>query len=217
MESDKHSFWWLIILIADLVVINLLMLYLFIRPANIQKINLSENCDKKCQENINLKLKEISDQLENLKISLSSISVTPVATEKPIVKTVVKPRNKVRTTTYVNISGSGSTLSNSWVDISGTEFYFDTRDFPGLVNVYFESNMKLFNGNGLAFIRLFDSTHGVGVQGSEVQTNSQSDTIITSGQVSFYAGKNLIKVQARSLTADTTIFNSGRLKITTEN
>lgn len=214
MESDKPSF-WLVVLIVDLVAINLLILYLFLRPVKIEKTTITDNCDQKCQENINSKLKEISEQLEILKTSLSSS--TPIPTEKPIIKTIVKPKNKVKTTTYVNISGLGSTLSNNWVDLPSTEFYFDTRDFPGLVNVYFEANMKLFNGNGLAFIRLFDSTHGVGLQGSEVQTNSQSDTIVTSGQVSFYAGKNLIKVQAKSLTADTTIFNSGRLRITTEN
>lgn len=215
MESDKN-FFWLVVLIADLVIMNLLILYLFVRPVKVEKTIITDSCDQKCRENINSKLKEISDQLEILKTSISSSSIS-IPTEKPIIKTVVKPRNKVKTTTYVNISGPGSTLSNNWVDLSGTEFYFDTRDFPGLVNVYFESNMKLFNGNGLAFIRLFDSTHGVGVQGSEVQTNSQTDVIVTSGQVSFYAGKNLIKVQAKSLTADTTIFNSGRLKITTEN
>ena len=75
----------------------------------------------------------------------------------------------------------------------------------------------MFNGSGLAFVRLYNETHGVGVQGSEVQTNQQKDAAVVSGQVSFYQGKNLIKVQAKSLTADTAIFTSGRLKIVTEN
>lgn len=128
-----------------------------------------------------------------------------------------KPKPKIRTTSYVVTPGSGSTSTNFWTDLAGTEFYFNPLDYPGLVEVYFEVNMKLFNGNGMAYVRLYDVNHGVGVQGSEAQTNSQSDGLVESGKVSFWSGKNLIRVQAKSLTADTAIFTSGRLRIVTEN
>jgi len=90
-------------------------------------------------------------------------------------------------------------------------------DYPGLKEIYFEANLKLFNGNGIAYARLYDSTHGIGVQGSEVQTSSQANTVVESGKLSFWGGKNLIKVQSRSLTADTAVYNSGRLRIVMEN
>jgi hypothetical protein len=64
---------------------------------------------------------------------------------------------------------------------------------------------------------LLDVTHGIGVQGSDVSTASQAETVAISGKVSFWAGKNLIRVQAMSLTADTAVYNSGRLRIVTEN
>jgi len=124
---------------------------------------------------------------------------------------------KVKTTSYVTTPGNGSTSENEWADLGGTEFYFNPADYPGLVEVYFEVNMKLFNGNGMAYVRLFDVTHGVGVQGSDVQTNNQTDGLVVSGKVTFWSGKNLIRVQAKSLTADTAIFTSGRLRIVTEN
>jgi hypothetical protein len=117
----------------------------------------------------------------------------------------------------VTIPGSGTTMSNDWVNLAGTEFYFNPADYPGLVEVYFEANIRLYNGNGMAYVQLFNATSGVGVQGSDIQTNSQIDTVVTSGKVTFWAGKNLIRVQAKSLTADTAIFSSGRLRIVAEN
>jgi hypothetical protein len=149
---------------------------------------------------------KISQSLANLP--------TTVPNEKtaPLIK-----KTKIRTVSYLPISTSGQTMNRDWTSLSGTDFYFDVNDYPGLVEIYFEANTHLFNGNGQAFVRLFDDTHGVGVQGSEISTTFQKDTAVVSGKLSFYQGKNLIKVQAKSLTADTAIFTSGRLKITTEN
>lgn len=207
---------FLMILVFDLVILNLALIYLFLNQKNNFKNISNSDCNEKCRQEIDSKLTQLSDKLEELKLQLAIIPTAAPKIEKEIVvKSVSKP--KVKNTFYVDIPGSGSLLSYDWADLSTTQFYFDTSDFPGLKNIYFEVNMKLFNGNGLAFARLFDSTHGIGVQGSEVQTGSQKDTVVASGQVTFFAGKNLIKVQIKSLTADTTVFNSGRLKITTEN
>lgn len=142
-------------------------------------------------------------------------TASPVPTDKPI--TTSSPRRKVRNISYLPISTGGSTLSNDWVSLAGTQFYFDKADYPGLIEIYFEVNAHLFNGNGTAFVRLYDDNHGIGVQGSDVQTNNQADTAVVSGKVSFYSGKNLVKVQLKSLTADTAVFTSGRLRIVTEN
>lgn len=124
---------------------------------------------------------------------------------------------KVRAVAYVTIPGSGSSKLLTWENISGTEFYFDKSDYPGLIEIYFEANMNLLNGNGKAFVRLYDAAHSIGVDGSEVVSTGQSAGIYTSGKLNFWAGKNLIRVQAKTLTADTAVYNYGRLKIVTEN
>ena len=99
----------------------------------------------------------------------------------------------------------------------GSDFYFSPGDYPGLVEIYFEANIKLMTGSGWAYVRLYDSTHGIGVQGSEASTQAGIDTMVESGQASFWAGKNLIRVQIKSLTTESTVYNSGRLRIVTEN
>jgi len=166
-------------------------------------------------EDLRYQMLDLRKQIETLKL------VTPVPTAKaaPTTKPVaVQPtRTKLRSVAYVTIPGTGSSSKNDWEILPGTEFYFDKSDYPGLVEVYFEANMKLFNGNGMAYVRLYDSINGVAVQGSDVQTNSQVNAVVFSGKVNFWAGKNLIKVQAKNLTADTAVYNWGRLRVVTEN
>ncbi len=160
-------------------------------------------CGPDCQ-------KFITDQLASYKLP------TPLPTAKP--KVVAVPTvAKVTTVSYVPVPGSGNTQANDWVDLPGTDFYFNVSSYTGLQSIYFETNIHLANGNGQAFVRLFDVTHGIGVQGSEVNTINQTSSAVASGQVSFYQGNNLYRVQAKSLTADSAIFDSGRLKITTKN
>lgn len=138
---------------------------------------------------------------------------TPTAT--PTIKKVVT--KKTRSIQYIPIPGSGSTLENKWVDLAGTEFYFSTGDYPNLTEAYFEANMRLVNGNGFAYLRLFDITAGIEVWGSEISTNSQNFTSVSSGKLTIRKGNHLYRVQAKSLTADTTVFNSGKIKIILEN
>ena len=77
--------------------------------------------------------------------------------------------------------------------------------------------MSLVNGNGVAYVRLFDITNAIGVVGSENDTTSQINVWTKSQRVYFWAGRNYIRVQAKSLTADTAVYNFGRLRIVTEN
>ena len=166
------------------------------------KTEFVDECGEKCRKYID----------ERLEIP----SVTAIPTTKPV-SVKASTSKKVRKEEVLTIPGKGSSQENDWTNLTGTEFYFDTRDYPGLVEVYFEANIKLFNGNGTAYARLFDVTNGIGVTGSENDTSSQSDVWTKSQKVYFWSGRNLIRVQAKSLTADTAVYNQGRLRIVTEN
>ena len=161
-----------------------------------------DQCGPDCQ-------KYIADAVAGIKFP------SPQPTSKTVVTSSAS--KKVTTVSYVPVPGSGQTMSNDWANLPSTEFYFNLADYPGLQSIYFETNIRLLNGNGVSYVRLFDVTHGIGVQGSGASTSNQVSSPVESGQVSFWQGKNLIRVQAKSLTADTAIFDSGRLKITTLN
>lgn len=145
--------------------------------------------------------------------------ILPSPTVKPVDMglSVVPVAEKTRLVSYVPVPGSGETESTDWTDLVGTDFYLSKDDYPGLVSVYFEANMRLENGNGEAFVRLYDTTNSRGVDGSELSTQSQSSVFVSNGPISVWSGNNQYRIQAKSLTADTTHFESGRLKIITEN
>ena len=168
-----------------------------------------DNCGEECRRYID----------EKLAGELLPFSESPTPTEKVSTENGVSPatsQTKIKSVSYVPIPGDGSTLSTDWVSLPGTDFYLSKSDYPGLTGVYFEANMRLMNGNGAAFLRIYDATHGVGVSGSEVQTSNQGSSFVSGGPLSLWEGTNHYLVQARSLTADTTIFESGRLKIISE-
>lgn len=148
----------------------------------------------------------------------STIVSTPTITPAPSkILTPKTPGSIAKTVSYIPIPGSGSVLNIQWTDIPGTEFSINTDDYPDLVDARFEANMKLLNGNGKAFLRLFDTTVGIEVWGSQIETGSQNFTFVTSGEIYIRPGNHFYKIQAKSLTADTTVLNSARIKITSEN
>lgn len=182
------------IVIINLLALNILFFYLWKNPPTIQK--------------------ETTIETKYIYPTEKPTSSLPSPTTAPI---KVLPVSKNKSTTVIPIPGSGSTGENSWANISGTEFNLNTADYPGLKEAYLEVNMRLFNGNGTAFVRLFDVTAGVEVWGSEVKTGSQTFTAVTSDKLTLRSGNHLYRIQAKSLTADTTVYNSGSIKIITEN
>jgi len=196
------------LLFIDLLILNSALVYLYL---NNQKTSPT-NQDQDYQT-------YVDDQISQLKQSLLTTSSPSPSTPDPTSTSVpVKPAvSKQTSVAYIPIPGTGQTLSNQWVDLTGTEFYLAKQDFPGLKEAYFEANLKLLNGNGTAYLRLFDVTNGIEIWGSQVETSSQVDTMVSSSKLTLRSGNNLIRVQAKSLTADTTIYTSGRLKLIIEN
>ena len=217
------------IVIADIVLLNAGVGYLLYKS---QITNTNNQINPNIQNPNTYTYLDIDNKLEELKqeilaeVKVAGQSGTPVpsltpepttASNQSKSKSMTVLKTKIRKVDYVTIPGSGQSTSFAWSNVTGTDFYFDKSDYPGLVEVYFEATVSLFNGNGTAYIRLYDVTHGIGVQGSDIQTASQTPAINESGKLTFWAGKNLYRIQAKTLTSDTAIYSNGRLRIVTEN
>ena len=169
---------------------------------------------------VNYKLFTIKPTVTN---QVSNCNTCPTPEPKIVEETIIpeptKIISKITTTKsekkvlYIPVTGTGQTTENKWTDLSGTDFYLNTGDYNNITESYFEASLRLFNGNGTAFVRLFDVTAGVEVWGSEVSVSSQNFVTGVSGKMTLKSGNHLYRVQAKSLTADTTIFNSGRIRI----
>ncbi|MCJ7804432.1 hypothetical protein MUP35_01730, partial [Patescibacteria group bacterium] len=114
---------------------------------------------------------------------------------------------------YIPLGGGGATINRDWVDVGNAEVYLDVNDYPNLDKAYFEGFIKVKNGNGKAFARLYDVTHSIGVQGSDIESASENFTLVESGSLNFWQGKNLYRIQIKSLNGYEASIDSGRIKL----
>lgn len=142
--------------------------------------------------------------------AIATLSGKPQTTTK-----ITTPAPTGKKTSYISLSGPITTTSTAWVDASGVEVYVDlTNDYSKDATVFWEATLSVADGNGQALARLFDVTHGIAVNGSEISlTNNAIPTLVSSGNLSFWSGKNLYRVQLKSLNSFVVTFASGRIKI----
>lgn len=116
---------------------------------------------------------------------------------------------------YIPITGPITSTSTSWVDVAGSDVYIDLNsDYGKNASVSWEVFLKVAHGNGTAYARLFDVTHGIAVSGSELSVSDMAtSTQLSSGNLGFWAGRNLYRVQIKSLNSFEITFASGRIKI----
>jgi hypothetical protein len=161
--------------------------------------------------------KDIENLKNDLNKAIATISAqvpqpsSGVKTETGIIATPVPKQ----ITTYLPINTSFASGSPNWIDVPNSEFVMDFyADYGEKAVGTWSAFLKIDQGNGTAFIRIYDATHNIGVQGSDMETQSQNSVQLQSGTLAFWRGKNTYKVQIRSLTGYTTFFETGRIKIT---
>lgn len=122
---------------------------------------------------------------------------------------------KVPGTSYVSIGSTYSTRSTDWVEVPDSGVYIDLiNDFGEEAKVSWEASLKVANANGTAFARLYDDTNKIAVDFSEIKTE-MNDTYepVSSGELPFWRGRNLYKVQIKSLNSSEVTFTGGRVKV----
>lgn len=116
-------------------------------------------------------------------------------------------------TTYIPLGGPITTTSLSWVDAAGTDVYLDlATDYGKNAKISWEANMSVVSGQINA--RLYDVTHNITVEGSEISVaDKNSLTNVGSANFSIWSGRNLYRVQIKSLNSSVVTFGNGRIKI----
>lgn len=146
-------------------------------------------------------------------ISTPVPTVFPTTTPQPVqvfIHESPQPNSKI---TYIPLSG-GSTQATDWVNVSGSQFTLNISDYGSKAYSIWDANLRVDNANGTTFVRLFDITHGIAVNGSEISiSNTSSSTDVVSGSLSFWSGNNSYVVQIKSLNSSTAFIDSGRIKI----
>lgn len=159
-------------------------------------------------------MQPISNQEVNpgFTIPTPTSSAAPAATPKPTPTPFVQTFPK---TIYIPAGGGGSTQSTDWVDVPNDAVWIDfNSEFGSKAKAVFESFLRVDNANGTAYARLFDVTHSIAVNGSEVSLeNNAQFNLVVSSNLTFWAGKNLYRVQVKSLNGSTIFLDSARIKM----
>lgn len=168
--------------------------------SNENSLVFDNSCSERCKDEIETKVSQ----------AISTVSANKLTTPQPA--QVVTSETK---TAYIPLSGPITTTSTGWVDAAGTDVYIDLNsDYGKNAKVSWEAFLKVAHGNGQAFARLYDVTHGISVSGSEISLiNIPTSTQVSSGNLSLWAGRNLYRVQIKSLNSFEVTFGSGRIKI----
>lgn len=158
-------------------------------------------CDETCQ-------KQIAAEVSRA-ISTISGTVKDGAVSK-IIESVAKPQ-----TSYIPLDGSSSTQSTDWVDAEGVEVAFDLADdYSANAKVAWEASLRVANANGTVYARLFDKTHNIAVSGSEISVINKADyQRISSGNLNLWAGRNIYRVQIKSLNSSKVDYTGGKIRI----
>jgi hypothetical protein len=170
-----------------------------------EKVSYLDGCGEECKKEI----KKVVSESTTTTIKPTEV---PKATAAAPISSNVSTKKEV---SYIPITGPITSTSSSWYDAPGTDFYLNlSGDYGKNATVTWDAFLKVAHGNGTAYARLFDVTHGIAVNGSEVAVTDKADlTQVTSGGLSFWSGNNLYRVQIKSLNTFEITFGSGRLKI----
>jgi len=157
---------------------------------------------------------EISQQdiLKTVSDIIATISATP--------QTIIERQIVIKTGGQTSFIGLGSTstaitTSTDWEEVKDAQVYIDLeKDYGKDANVSWEASLKVAHGNGQVFARLYDDTNKIVVLGSELSTTNNVDfKQVSSGKLNLWAGRNLYKVQLKSLNSFEITYSGGRIKI----
>ena len=143
--------------------------------------------------------------------AIATISSQPKKTSGAVI-TPITTGNK---TTYISLGYTATTISMDWESVTDSAVYIDMEnDFGKNAKAYLEASLKVAYGNGQAFIRLYDDTNKIAVNGSELSTTNNVDyQYVTSGALALWRGRNLYKIQLKSLNTFVVTMTGAKLRI----
>ena len=155
--------------------------------------------------------KEIASQVAK------AISGIPGTVEtQTIIKEVSTPATPAASSTdFISLGSTATTTNTAWENVDDAAVFIDlANDYSANAYVTWEASLKVAHGNGQAFARLWDDTNKIAVAGSEISTVNNADfEQKISGNLPLWRGRNLYKVQIKSLNSFEVTYSGGRIKI----
>ncbi len=157
-------------------------------------------------DNLEKQIDDLNSRIAKLEGSTTTYSVAPSATPVAVATTA-----KVTGPMYLYALGyGGSSPSTDWTEISTMTLAFDPAMYPGYKSLQLEAYMRVRDGNGKAFARLFVS--GTAATASEVSTGNYQDEWVSGGTFTWNS-KSTFTLQIKSLTGYDAYISNARIKV----
>jgi hypothetical protein len=153
---------------------------------------------------------------ESCRKTVSEIVAGAIATVSSTTKVIEKTStSKSAGTAYIPMGTSYTTTSTGWYTIDDTAVYINLENDYGVgAKVSWEALLKVAHANGQAYARLWDDTNKIAVDGSEITTINNSEyRFVSTGVIPFWRGRNLYKVQVKSLNSFEVSITGAKIRI----
>lgn len=157
-------------------------------------------------DNLEKQVDDLNSRIAKLEGGTTTFSVTPSATPVAVVTTT-----KVTGPMYLYSLGYGGSSPNTdWTEVSTMTLAFDPALYPGYKSLQLEAYMRVRDGNGKAFARLYSS--GTAATSSEVSSGNYQDEWVSGGAFTWNS-KSTFTIQIKSLTGYDTYISNARIKV----
>ena len=207
------------IFIISIIILISGLIYLFSEVQKISKVvnliktenvtdtqnNLPIPTDQTCSESC-------FEQINSI-VSEAVATLSGITTQKIIEKQTVVTSSSG--TDYIPMGATATTTSVDWIDVDESAVYLNIDDdYGNNAIISWEVSLKVAHGNGKAFARIYDETNKIAVDFSEVSTENNADFMrVSSGNLPFWKGNNLYKVQIKSLNSFEVTYSGGKVII----
>ena len=137
----------------------------------------------------------------------SSSEPVSVITQQVLGQQKVEPKLK-----YLNFPGARGTNSTTWWEVPDMEVVLNIANYPNYVATW-EALLRVKNGEGKAYARIFDTAAGIPLEGSEIETGSDKLLRVFSGPLTFWPAERTYKIQIKSLYGTEAVIEEAKIKI----
>lgn len=160
----------------------------------------------------------LQSQIDSLKKDISDLKAQLTQQQAQLASTQNQTSQTTQTLTskvpvYIPLGWVGSGTSLDFATLTTQELAIDSNDYSGYKNMQLEVNLRVYQGNGKAFARLYNNIDFTAVNGSEVATTSSDYTWVSSSTFSLPSGKKTYRIQLKSLTGYSADVQNARLKV----
>lgn len=153
------------------------------------------------------KIQTLENSISNLQSRLTQLEGTKTTTST----STQTSSSSSKATQYIYALGyGGSSTATDWTEISTLNVTVDPSLYVGYTSMQLEAFIRVKDGNGQAFARLYSAGSSVG--SSELSTTSYQNTWVSSGNFTL-SSKKTYTFQVKSLTGYETFLENARLKI----